>query len=373
MKVNIANNNDVSHQRVEELKQEFKGLTKEQKELLLCRKITETGKAEDDFKDFDSFNYNQIITKDELEYLIKAADVGSLLPSAVYIMYNDALAYQEIYKESLVCYNRVLENYKGVANELKINSSLVLSHMLTYMLWNGYFSVNKNHSYKMQGRLLLPGMSYFDVIKGKGVCLAYAELLHKYLSVCDKNSAILACNCPTRKNAIKCNYRPEIEINEKSNIISKVSDAFETFFLRELINKLGNHTITLIEENGKLYAYDVTNIYALNIKDASTASIINGKGEFNLKPLMTFRKNPNSDPNHIYERLLLGNIEPALTRKEFIFSFENFMELINNNINLLDDAYDNIHSDLEFINKQIDEIEGHNKIFKKFKKSGKNT
>lgn len=368
MKEKTTKNTDELEQREEELKQEFKDLTKSQKELLLYRKIIETGKVEANFKGFESFRYNQDIDPDELLCLIKAADIGFLKALIVYVMRDDKLKYQEIYRESLICYNNILENYKKLAQELKVNSSLDLSHLLTYMLWNGYFSVNKEHFYKLQGRLLLPGMYSFDVIKGKGVCLAYAELLHNYLSICGKHSSILTCKVPTEKNAISCDYRPEIERNTKSNMSSRVFNNFMTFFLGGLINKVGNHAITLIEENGRIYAYDPTNLYALNIKDASIASIINGKGEFQIKPLMTFIMDPHSDSNHIYEKLLLGNIEPALTRKEFIFSFENLMELINSNISLLDDAYDNIHSDLEYIDRQTDKIGGNYKALKKLKK-----
>lgn len=286
-------------------------------------------------------------------------------------MRDNEIKYKEIYKESLIHYNKILENYKKLAQDLRLNASLDLSHLFTYMLWNGYFSVTKEHFYKLQERLLLPGMYSFDVIKGRGVCLAYAELLHNYLSICGKYSSILTCKVPTEKNAVSCDYRPKIERHTKNSASSKISSTLMTFFLGGLINKLGNHAITLIEENENLYCYDPTNLYALNIQSSLTASIINGKGEFQIKPLMTVITNPHSDPNHLYEKLLLGNIKPALTRKEFIFSFENIIELINNNINLLNDAYDNIHSDLEYINKQTEEIGDYHKALKKIKNSCK--
>ncbi len=355
---------DKLEQKTEALKLEFKDLTKEQKELLLYRKIVEIGKKEYNSKE----NNNQDINLNELLVLIKAADIGYLKPLIVYARHYHKLKCQEIYKESLICYNNILKNYKKLAQELKINSSLDLSHLLTYMLWNGYFSVSKEHYYKLQERLLLPGMYSFDVIKGKGVCLAYAELLHNYLSICQKDSSILICKVPKNKNAISCDYRPKIERNSENNISSKVFSCCLSIFLGGLINKIGNHAITLIEENEKMYAYDPTNLYALKIKDASTASMINGKGEFQIKPLMTFLADPNTDPNHMYEKLLLGNVKSSLSREEFIFSFENILEIINNNISLLDDAYENIHGDLEFINRQTDEIGGNYRSLKKIKK-----
>lgn len=371
MKEKTTKNTDELEQRVEELNQQFKDLTKVQKELLLYRIIVETGKIEDNSKGFNSFRYNQDINLDELLCLIEAANIGFFKPLIAYAMRDYKLKYQEIYKESLICYNNILENYKKLAQELKVNSSLDLSHLLTYMLWNGYFSVNKEHFYKLQERLLLPGMYSFDVIKGKGVCLAYAELLHNYLSTCEKDSSILICKVPTEKKAIICDYRPQIERNVKSNTSSRIFSSFMMFFLGGLINKFGNHAITLIEENGKIYAYDPTNLYALNIKDASTASLINGKGEFQIRPLMTLITDPHSDPSHIYEKLSLGEVKPAFSRKEFIFSFENLIELVNNNVGLLDDAYDNIHSDLEYIDRQTDEIGGKYKALRKIKRESK--
>lgn len=337
-----------------ELEQEFKDLTKDQRELLLYRKFVEIGQIEDSSKELD-----------ELIDLIKAANVGLLKPLLVYSMRDYQLKYQEIYKDTLTYYHNILENYKKLAQELRINSSLELSHFFTYLLWNGYFSVNKKHFYKLQERLLLPGMYSFDVIKGKGVCLAYAELLHNYLSTCEKSSTMLVCKMPTEKNAISCDYRPKIKRNVQSNISGNIFNSFIPFFLRGFINKIGNHAITLIEENGKIFAYDPTNLYALNLKDSSTAFIINGKGEFQIMPLMTFMIDPCSDPNHIFEKLLSGDIKPAFSRKEFIFSFENLIELLNDNISLLDDAYNNVHDSLEYIDKQTDDIGENYKTLKR--------
>ena len=91
---------DELEQRVEELKKEFEGLSKSQKELLLYRKIVETGKIEDNSVGFNSFYYNQDISSDELLCLIKAADIGFLKPLLVYTLRERNLEYQEVYKES---------------------------------------------------------------------------------------------------------------------------------------------------------------------------------------------------------------------------------------------------------------------------------
>lgn len=366
MKKKNSENIEWLEQKEEELKQEFKDLTKIQRELLLYRKIAEIGKLEDDTKNDEKELFSNIKIS-ELLCLIKAGNIGYLKPFMVYSTLTLKLEYQDVYKESIISYNNVLENYKRLAQELNLNSSLDLSNLLSYMLWNGYFSVNKKHFYNLQGRLLLPGLNSFDIIKGKGVCLAYAELLDNYLSICGKESSILSCKVPENDKSISFDYRPKIERNIKINTNNRLLNNSMLFCLKGLINKFGNHAITLIWENGNIYAYDPTNFYVLNIKDFSVASIINGTGEFQIKPLATFIMNPYADSNHIFEKLLSGDIKSTLTRKEFIFSFENLIELMNSNISLLDDAYDNIHNDLEYINKQTNEIGNSLKVLKKNK------
>lgn len=86
MKEKTSGNTDELAQKVEELKKEFVDLTKEQRELLLCRKIIETGKVINNSQGFSSFTYNQGIDSDQLLCLIKAADVGFLKP--LIMLYN---------------------------------------------------------------------------------------------------------------------------------------------------------------------------------------------------------------------------------------------------------------------------------------------
>ncbi|MBQ9834254.1 MAG: hypothetical protein IJO33_03580 [Bacilli bacterium] len=353
---------DVEHlleERVAEYKKEFKCLTEEQKLLAAYRKIIELRKSENTIIDGEN-KAESLNESNELLAIVRALDFncGFLKPLMLYAFCNRAEKYKVLYKESLVSYYKVLENYKLLARELNIDNSFDLSHLFSYLLWNGYYSVNKTHSYKLSERLLLPGLHSFDVIKGKGVCLAYAELLHNYLTVCGKNSSILNCKLPTETNIISCDYRPQIERNTNNNVSSESINKMLELLFKRVINNFGNHAVNLIEENDRLFGYDVTNLFVLNIGEKNRASIINGKGIIELKPLETLILNSNADPNKLYELLVAGNLEQAFTRKEVIFSFENIMEIIANSISLLDDAYDNIHSELEFIDKQTNEIGG---------------
>lgn len=358
--------------KIKNVKKKLEGLTKEQKELLLFRIVTESGLIKDTSEGFTKLSYDESFDVEDVMNLVKVADVGLFKTLITFAMRDNEVKYQDVYAESLKNYNEVLKQYKKLADELNIDSSLDLSHLFTYMLWNGYFSINKKHTYKLEDRLMLPGMYSFDVIKGQGVCLGYAELLHNYLSMCGIDSSLLFCKVPTKKDAISFDYRPQIKRDFESKKLSAMTGAIVSPFVSRLTNVFGNHAVTLVHEDGKTYGYDPTNLCALNIKDASTASIINGTGDFALKPLMTLMVTPHSDPNHLYEKLLFRSIDPALTRKEYIYSFEEFMELINQNINLLDDAYDSVHNRLECINKETDEIGGRSKALRKIRENKRN-
>lgn len=271
---------------------------------------------------------------------------------------------QEIYKDSIIRYNKILENYKKLADELNLTSALELSHLFSYMMWNGYYSVSKQHEYKMNDRLMLTGLQSFDVIRGQGVCLAYSELLSNYLNICDKKAAILNCKVPTMKGSIKKDYIPSIYRNMRTDSYNILFSKYLIPMFGFLTDKVGNHAVTLVEDENKLYLYDVTNLFALNLVDDRRASIINGTGEFSIKPLFTSLFIPNADPNFLFEKVMNNKLGEKLDRNEYIFKFEKIIDLIVKNIKLLDDAYDNIHSELEFIVNETNEKGGQMKILR---------
>lgn len=362
--------------RVEEYKEEFVGLTDEQKKFKVFRKILEMKENGLDIRksienaknNANSMTYYLEMCKIyDVFALIKAADfeAGIFAPMIFAIKENSEEDYRKVYKESLKSYQNILDNYKKLAKELNIETSLELSHLFSYLLWNGYFSVTKQHSYKLQNRLLLPSMQSFDIINGQGVCLAYSELLNNFLRTCDKESAMLECYVPTKKGAIKPIYRPDIERKIESNIKSKIQMKLLAILLGGIVRKTGNHAVTLIRENDKIYVYDPTNLYVLNIKDSQTATIINGEGEFQIKPISSYIMETNVDPNNIFESLFYDNIKPAYTQNDIYQTFEKIVELSKDNITLLDDAYNEIHSDLELIQKETKENGGIFKVLKK--------
>jgi len=325
------------------------------KELVVYRKISELTGNNISIKDISSeLEKDKFIDEDFLLNMLISTGKGKCKKILECSMCNNANKYRKLYKESLLSLRKVLENYKQLAQELKIsNNSLYLSHLFTYLLWNGYFSVSKTHAYRVDNRLLLPGMYSFEVIKGRGVCLSYSELLHNFLTICDIKSAFINCKV---NQPVEFNYTPDINTQIEITKLNSIVNQFRQKLCQGLINKFGNHAVNLIQENKKMYVYDCTNLSVLNIFNINKARVINGCGEFELKLLESLVFHPYCDPFQLFEQLQKYNMESAFNRKEIIFSFENIVELMNTNLNLLNDAYTNIHNQLEIIDRQTDEL-----------------
>lgn len=271
----------IINNKIDEYKKMFEGLNEQEKELLLYRKIIE-------------IQHSKRVEEIDKEYLVLAVkeasglNIGYAKTFFVWLSSGETLKATEQYQILKNIYNNVLDNYRILANELHISSTLELSHLFTYMLWNGYYSATKEHCYNIK---------------------------------------------------IEQNYA------KNKNELLKLS------ILAMLANKLlkidGNHAIALIKENDKMFAYDPTNLLVLNILNKDVGEIINGKGNFKLLPMFTLNMLANLKSFPLIEELLKANYSHAFNRKEIIFSFENTMEHIMDNIPLLDDAYDNVHNELQ--------------------------
>jgi len=351
---------------------QFAGLSKEQQIYMFYRNIIRRcQKQRELLANLNESKNNQLSQQfliDDLLYLEAFSKVvgfsESLKATVLHVSCSTENKFKELYADSLAKYQLVLENYKQLASELQLDNAMQLSHLFAYLLWNGYLSVTKEHHYNLKGRLLLPEMHSFDVINGQGVCLSYAEFLHHFLETCHQKSAMLDC-LALRKNNINhfSNINRKICINR--SIVSKISDNLLPKILLE--KRVGNHEVTLIEDDDKIYIYDVTDLCVLNVINKDEALLVNGKGTYNIKPLSTLVFNPYADPNNIFEKLLMDNVSPAFNEQEVIACYEQTLDLIMRNISLLDDAYDNIHPFLEFISNQTKELGNIKKCYKKIK------
>ena len=359
---------NINEEEMIKIKEDFEGLNEEQKKLLVYTKFIDLS---------DQYGIYKKLSKEEKEKFdktitmiieaseLKISRLNALMPYSFSI---EGKQYREIYKESLEKYRKVLENYRILTNELKIVNSLELSNLFTYMLWNGYFSATGEHIYKTKNRLSLASLNSFDVIKGGGVCLDYSELLKDYLDVCGVDSSVVLAKVAVDINENIRDYEPNIERKSEVGLLQKAIIVSSGSLLNGITNKMGNHAITLIKDNKRIYAYDSTNLCVLNVDSSDKASIINGKGIFELKPLTTASILPIYANNELFEKLLAGDSGDNYSRNEIIDSYEKVIALANDNKNLLNDSYEVIHGDLEFITNQMNEIGGRFKVKKLIKK-----
>ena len=154
-------------------------------------------------------------------------------------------------------------------------------------------------------------------------------------------------------------YSPAITCNSK-----KVKFSFSNTILSRLtilIEKVGNHTITLVKDHDHYFAYDPTNLIVLNIDGDKTSSIVTGPFQFDLKLFSSFLI--TNDSGQLYNEMLSHPVIQGASKEQVITSFENTLSIVNENRQLLDSTYDNIQPTLEKITQTCIEKKKRKKLW----------
>lgn len=244
--------------------------------------------------------------------------------------------------EVIINYQRLLENYAKLAQELSLDTSLKIAILYTYLLWNGYFSKTKTNIFQNENKNLKSGLYSYDVMNGIGVCLNYSILFNDYLNTCGIESATIINGV---KEKFERDYIPPIDRpRHKDNIISRINYLLTT----PITNIIGNHAFNLIRENNKFYIYDVTNLAMLKIVNCTTAENICGTGTVVLHSLVSYLFAQNDISINVLNDFIttLNFLQCPYSRRDFICLFEELLELFNKNKKLIDDCYDEVHDDI---------------------------
>jgi len=322
--------------------EDYKNATKEQRELMLLKTFLELRKYENK-KEAEMF-----ITNYSLKDMLKMSS------RALFVMTVDDMTKQSKTKfsnEFDSFYNAILDNWIKLSSELKLTNSLELSNLFTYLLWNGYFSKTKVHTYQIEGRTLLDGFFALDIMNGNGVCLNYSDMLKDFLIRSGINSSVIinySSGAIRDNNALKLIKR---NVNQ-AKLYTKVG----FMFLARLIKKTGNHACTLIEENGKIYIYDPTNLLCAKIDDYETASIIDGTGSIKLKPYFSFCfANSDIEKNTLEKLFDNSSLVSPYNKEDINLAWNNCVALFESNRHLIEDCYDETRSDIEKISNNLAE------------------
>lgn len=311
-------------------------------------------------KDLDEMDYDELINLKFSEVTTKKVSKMTGIANTLmvfmlmYLNIPEREGYPEIYK----CQDEILDEYKKLANELDINTGLDLSHYYTYLLWNGYFSPTKKHSYQLRDRIV--SHPTFEVFQGKGVCLNYAELLKDFQIKCGKEAKVANCLAtrenlqpdPARKE--KNEIKRDVDITQKEQFKSSVI----LLAASPVVKEFGNHAITLIGDGEKTFYYDPTNLFTLNPAGNKKAVIINGKGSLDIKLELTL----NSHSKHKLEQLkdyladlaLENHVKEVFTKEEVNETYDAVISKMKENSGLLEDAYNEIKPHILKINEEID-------------------
>lgn len=257
----------------------------------------------------------------------------------------------EVKKEILSYYKKVLETAKKLALELKLDNTLELCNLYTYLLWNGYFSKDKKLTYKVEDRINIYSSYSSDIMNGFGVCLNFSDMLTDFINEFDYSASTLVNymdkSCKIDKSSIK---RNKVDSKEKSKIINALISA--------ITKKTGNHAFNLINENGKLYIYDSTNIALSKIINKEKVNLLSGTGEILLKPYFSYVLNTSDKSVETLDLLhTTKEIISPYTRSKFSIEWQFCLELFDNNKNLLDNFYDDVRSNILKIVKVTNEVQ----------------
>lgn len=239
-------------------------------------------------------------------------------------------------------YKEILKNTKELALELKLSNSLEICNLYTYLLWNGYFSKDKELKYQTYDRLLLPGMYSRDIMNGIGVCLNFSDMLADFINEFDCYSSASLMN--KMNKGFERHYKVDIE---RKIVPEKFYRKLKSYLIKPITKKTGNHAYNLICEKGKIYIYDSTNLCISKLNNKFESSLLAGNGTSDIKPYLSYWIN-NSDKSIKTLDLIHTTQEfvSPYTHKNFIKAWEECLELFKQNISLLADFHDEINSNI---------------------------
>lgn len=254
---------------------------------------------------------------------------------------------------SLASYKCIIDSTAQLCHELNLKDSMDIFVVFNYLLWNGYFSKDKDYVYTMSGRTNLWGHFGTDIINGQGVCLNKSHMLDSLLKTMNYESHMII-NKVSKK--MSRDYKPDIERKIKKP--GQLSIKLGAFLLSPITSIAGNHACTLVEKDNVYYVYDPTNLCVFKLDNFLQAGIIGGIGSIDIKPysLSWFGGLDNQKIVEIVDSY--KNVESETNPYDvdaIQSSFETNLELCRNNTGLFNDFHAENESNrrmvLEIFNK----------------------
>ena len=215
-------------------------------------------------------------------------------------------------------YNNIINSTIKLIGELDISDSFLMCQTITYLLWLGYFSINKEYSYSADDYVIDNLLIGTGVMYGKAKCVNNSYFLRDVLN----GSGIRSFSISTNVDGMKKN----------------------------------GHSIVSFYNNDDLYFCDPTNIDFLYFYDFLKVKGFE-KDMFRLKirEKMLFYTEylTKEDLNVIMEGPFRNFNNPIKTIGDIKLIKNESSNCIQNNVNLINDFYDEIHGDIEIVCKNL--------------------
>ena len=243
----------------------------------------------------------------------------------------------KMFPASLTAYKSIINSTAQLCHELGLDDSMDIFVVFNYLLWNGYFSKDKDYFYTMAGRTNMFGYYGADIINGQGVCLNKSHMLDSLFKTMNYESHMVF-NKVDKKMTLA--YKTDIERKIKNQGESSIK--IWSLLLEPISNITGNHACTLVKKDNVYYAYDPTNLCVFKLDDFLQANIIGGTGSITIKPysLSLFENLNNRKIVEIVDSY--KNVGSEIQPYDIDIvktSFEENLELCRNNTALFNDFH----------------------------------
>ena len=290
---------------------------------------------------------------DVLSYLSSISDNNKIIGcKALYIKANSLkeTRSKNMYRAAINSYNLMLSSFSNLVKKLELDNSLSVSILYAYLLWNGYFSFDLSHIYNNRRKMfLIPGLLPFDVVRGYGSINSHSVMLRDCLNACGYCAASLTCGVSFKTNITYCSSIFNKEYEYTNGVL-------KNFVLYPFTNS-SNYSITIVDDNNKLYGFDSTNLMTINILDNLIGENALGSELFRLNPNKTLLLFPYSDNKHLFDKLFDKNRDFKIDKEVVKNNMDRVMNAVNDNKQLLKEFYDNNRIYLSFINHEIEQKE----------------
>ena len=261
----------------------------------------------------------------------------------------------------LNAYKEIISKTADLLKYIKMDNPLDALLIFQYLLWNGYFSKDKNFKYSQDNRFNALDAFGADIMRGYSVCLNNSDMLTRVLNSLDIPSRILCCST----NELKLPNDNRILKPNDNQFVKHIdnSSPWENFLINHII---GNHAIVVFNHEDLDYVIDPTNCYFIKPSGYKKLKFFNTDNILKIKKrtsvLLNSLSNPleersaiSKDLDHILLNLFMqSKSKSSKINKEFLSDiYYKAIKSYATNIELFKDFHTEITPQIDTICKTL--------------------